>query len=102
MDFDKDLASEVEDLAPLLKVCGHPLRLKILCAIEKNQEPCVSELWTCLQQSQPVISQHLSVLKKAGVVSSRVQGNRRIYAVANPFIRSLVRSIHAEGGRSEG
>ena len=93
MDLDNALAAELEELAPLLKVCGHPLRLKILCAIEKNQEPCVSELWTCLEQSQPVISQHLSVLKKAGVVSSRVQGNRRIYTVDNPFIRSLLRSI---------
>ena len=97
MELDKDLAKGMETLAPLLKVCGHPLRLKILCAIEKNQEPCVSELWTCLEQSQPVISQHLSVLKKAGIVSSRVQGNRRIYSVDNPFIRSLLRSIIAGG-----
>jgi len=96
MELDTGLAKGVEALAPLLKVCGHPLRLKILCAIEKNQEPCVSELWTCLEQPQPVISQHLSVLKKAGIVSSRVQGNRRIYAVDNPFIQSLLRSIIAQ------
>jgi DNA-binding transcriptional ArsR family regulator len=77
----------------LLKVCGHPLRLKILCAIETGAEPCVSELWTCLHQTQPVVSQHLAVLKRRGIVSSRVAGNRRVYVIRDPYIRALVRGL---------
>jgi DNA-binding transcriptional ArsR family regulator len=91
-------------IAPLLKVCGHPLRLRILCAIESRSEPCVSELWTCLDQSQPVVSQHLAVLKRYGIVSSRVLGNRRVYTIAEPFVRSLVRGLlsgDARAGRAE-
>ncbi len=84
----------VSEVASLLKACGHPLRLKLLCAIERGEEACVSELWNCLEESQPVVSQHLAVLKKRGIVSSQVQGNRRVYTIVNPFVRDLVNSLH--------
>ena len=85
---------KVNEVASILKACGHPLRLKILCAIEKGEEACVSELWSCLEQSQPVVSQHLAVLKKRGIVTSQVQGNKRVYSIANPFIRGLINDLH--------
>ena len=75
-----------------MKVCGHPLRLRLLAAIE-NKEPCVSDLSSCIDESQPVVSQHLAVLKREGIVSSKVKGNKRIYSVADPFIRSILGSI---------
>ncbi|MEE8441290.1 MAG: ArsR family transcriptional regulator, partial [Spirochaetia bacterium] len=51
-------AEELDTYAQKLKVLGHPMRLKLLCMIAREEEPCVSELWTCLDQPQPVISQH--------------------------------------------
>ena len=66
----------VDVYAERLKVCGHPVRLRVLCLIEK-EDSCVSELWQCLNLSQPVISQHLAVLKRKGVVDSEIKGNRR-------------------------
>jgi DNA-binding transcriptional ArsR family regulator len=85
--------AKIDELAAMMKACGHPLRLKILCAIQLGEETCVSELWNCLDQSQPVVSQHLAVLKKRGIVSSEVQGNKRVYKVSDPFIRSVVSSL---------
>lgn len=81
--------SLIETCAAKLKVCGHPLRLKILCVIEKG-EACVSDLWQCLDQPQPVVSQHLAVLKKRGIVESSVSGNRRIYKIIDPFVKSII------------
>lgn len=83
----------IESYAERLKVCGHPLRLKILCLIEK-EDSCVTDLWQCLQQSQPVISQHLAVLKEKGIVHSEIQGNKRIYSIVDPFVRRIVKSFH--------
>ncbi|MDC7225585.1 MAG: metalloregulator ArsR/SmtB family transcription factor [Spirochaetales bacterium] len=83
---------EIKTLSEKLKVCGHPVRLKILCLIEK-QDSCVTELWQCLDQSQPVISQHLAVLKDKEIVESDVQGNRRIYSISDPFIKNMVQSF---------
>ena len=84
------IMAKIDELAAMMKACGHPLRLKILCAIQLGEETCVSELWNCLDQSQPVVSQHLAVLKRRKIVSSAVQGNRRVYTISDPFIRALV------------
>ena len=77
------------EYAEKLKVCGHPVRLKILCLIER-QDACVTQLWQCLNQSQPVISQHLSILKEKKIVSSDIQGNKRIYSICDPIIKKMV------------
>lgn len=86
----------IEEYSQKLKVCGHPLRLKLLCLIHRKGEPCVTNLWTCLGQSQPVISQHLAVLKESGVVDSTVSGNKRIYSIADDFIRVIVDNMIQE------
>ncbi len=75
-----------------IKVCGHPVRLKILCFI-KTGAPCVKEMWECLDQPQPVISQHLAVLKENGVVSSEIDGNKRIYKIIDPFVDNMLTLI---------
>ncbi|MFW5786245.1 MAG: ArsR/SmtB family transcription factor [bacterium] len=87
---------KIAEYAQKLKVCGHPVRLKLLCLIARQQQPCVSELWVCLNQPQPVVSQHLAVLKDKGIVKSEVQGNRRIYSIVDPFVRNLVDALQAE------
>lgn len=84
--------------AEKLKVCGHPLRLKMLCMIER-QDACVSDLWQCLNQSQPVISQHLAVLKEKGIVESEVLGNKRIYSVVDPFIKGILATMGTEAAK---
>lgn len=84
---------QLESYSEKLKVCGHPMRLKLLCRIAREQEPCVSDLWTCLDQPQPVVSQHLAVLKSKGIVTSEVRGNRRVYRIVDPFIEQIVSSL---------
>ena len=83
----------IENYAERLKVCGHPIRLKILCLIER-QDCCVTDLWRCLNQSQPVVSQHLAVLKEKRIVHSEIRGNKRIYSIIDPFIQDLVRTFN--------
>jgi DNA-binding transcriptional ArsR family regulator len=85
----KRARKSIAQFARTLKVCGHPMRLKLLRAIEAS-EPCVSDLWHCVDESQPVVSQHLAVLKREGIVTSRVEGNRRIYSVTDPLVKELI------------
>lgn len=85
----------ISECAQKLKVCGHPMRLQLLCRIAQEHEPCVSELWSCLEQPQPVISQHLAVLKQKRIVKSEVRGNKRVYSIVDPFIRKIVESLLA-------
>ena len=89
----KRTMAKIDALAAMMKACGRPLRLKILCAIQLGVETCVSELWSCLEQSQPVVSPPPAVLKRIPIVSSEVQGNKRVYKVRDPFIRTLVAAM---------
>jgi len=83
----------LEPFASKFKAVGHPVRLKILCLIARQDVPCVGDLWRCLNQPQPVISQHLAILKKTGIVSSEVHKTRRVYSIVDPFILDLVQTI---------
>lgn len=72
------------------KAIGHPIRLKILCLIAHQEVPCVGDIWRCLEQPQPVVSQHLAILKRYGIVSSEVKKTRRVYSISDPFIKELI------------
>lgn len=57
---------------------GHPLRQDILKALG-TAPASVRELTDQLPVSQPVMSQHLKVLREAGLVSLTPQGKKNIY-----------------------
>jgi len=97
MDMSQQTCSDeqLEPYAQKFKAIGHPIRLKILCLIAHQDVPCVGDIWRCLDQPQPVISQHLSILKRYGIVSSEVKKTKRIYSISDPFIKELVdKMIH--------
>lgn len=83
---------KVIEYAKKLKVIGHPLRMQILILIE-GKSSCVGDLWQCLNTSQPSISQHLAILKDAGIVTSEVKGNKRIYKVIDEFVKDLIQGL---------
>jgi DNA-binding transcriptional ArsR family regulator len=87
---------KLAEFAKKLKAVGHPIRLRLLCLIAKEEDPCVSDLWKCLKQPQPVISQHLAILKEAQIVIAEVHKTKRVYSIADPFIRDLIGKILLE------
>ncbi len=83
----------LESTSTMLKVCGHPLRLKLLILMEREQT-CVSDLWQCVGESQPVVSQHLALLKEKGIVEARAQGNKRVYYICDEDARFMIHSLY--------
>jgi ArsR family transcriptional regulator len=61
----------------VFKALGEPTRLKILRLLSE-QDLCVCDLEEVLQMNQPRISQHLKVLKQAGLVQERREAQKRI------------------------
>jgi DNA-binding transcriptional ArsR family regulator len=86
----------LSDYAQKLKAVGHPIRLRLLCLIAREEDPCVSDLWKCLKQPQPVISQHLAILKQANIVSAEVHKTKRVYSITDVFIREMIMKIIKE------
>lgn len=63
-----------------LKSLSNPIRQSVIDALAR-QPMSVSELTAQIDVSQPVMSQHLKVLKDAGFVSVRPDGTRNIYYI---------------------
>jgi DNA-binding transcriptional ArsR family regulator len=74
--------------APALDALGDPTRRAILELLRDGPRP-VGELAGALPVSRPAVSQHLRVLKAAGLVSDRPAGRRRLYAVDPAGLEAL-------------
>jgi DNA-binding transcriptional ArsR family regulator len=66
--------------AHALKALGEPRRVEILQLLRKGPR-AVGEIAAVIDISQQAVSQHLAVLDQAGLVESRKEGTRSVYAV---------------------
>ena len=73
----------------VFKALADPTRLKILECI-KDGEKCICEVIPYTGKSQPNVSQHLKVLKNAGIVDERKEGTRTILNVSNNNIYAII------------
>ncbi len=81
-------AAETE-LAELGKALGHPARVKILRLLA-NRTSCVcGELVDELPFAQSTVSQHLKVLKRAGLIRGEISGPRTCYCLEPRSLRRL-------------
>ena len=72
-----------EQLATLAKALGHPARVAILRQLTERGECICGEIVSSLPLAQATVSQHLKVLKDAGLVQGEIDGPRVCYCV-NP------------------
>ena len=76
--------------ARLFAVLSDPARLELLDALSRKKG-CVSELQIRTGRNQPNISQHLRVLRDAGLVETRKDGRRTCYSICKPEVNELLR-----------
>jgi len=79
-------------IARRLQLLSHPARLQIVTELRKK-EACVSELQAVLDRPQPYISQQLCVLRQAGIVACRKEGQFVYYRLVDPFVEQLLDDI---------
>ena len=75
--------------AEFFKTLGHPARIRILELLVQG-ERSVGELIPDVGLEASHLSQQLGVLRRAGVVNTRKQGNAVIYSLASPEIADLM------------
>jgi len=80
--------------ADVLKSLGHPTRVKIIDLL-RGGERCVCELMAELGLEQSNVSQHLGILKKAGLVACRKDGLRVMYWITDPRVIEVIDLVHA-------
>ncbi len=93
-DIKKEIIkSKLAKQAEMLRAMAHPDRLWILIKLMFDSSCNVSDLQGCLNVAQPKISQHLSKLKSAGIVTAERNGKEMIYRISNPAIHTILQTI---------
>ena len=78
-----------EQLAELAKALGHPARVAILRQLAEEGECICGQIVSALPLAQATVSQHLKVLKDAGLVQGEIDGPRVCYALNPDAFRPL-------------
>jgi ArsR family transcriptional regulator len=87
--------------AERLRALGHPVRLAIIRALAERSCCCCGEVCRNLPLAQSTVSQHLKVLREAGLVSFRRDGVRSSYVLnraAFAAVRAELEEISALAG----
>ncbi len=85
----------------ILKALAHHTRLQIVIELLKGTK-CVMAIQDILPASQANISQHLTVLRNAGIVDFSQAGSQRCYYVCCPeLIEGILKLLQAEQSLSQ-
>lgn len=87
---------DFEDYAQIFKALAHPLRLKIACGLTRKDECNVSVMVEKLQVAQPTVSQHLNILKNAGIIKGYKKGTQICYKISSEEVRKIINSMEIE------
>jgi ArsR family transcriptional regulator len=78
-----------EELAALAKAVGHPARVQILRLLVRRSACVCGDIVEELPLAQSTVSQHLKILKEAGLIRGEVDGPRVCYCVEPRTLRRL-------------
>ena len=87
----------IKKAAMVLRAINHKLRQQVIKTIHENKRLTVTRLYVKLRLEQSVASQHLAILRKAGIVSTERDGKNILYMInpsrieeINEFVKNLV------------
>ena len=78
-----------EEISEILKALAHPARLKMVAGLLKD-ECNVTQIQKVLELPQSTISQHLRILKNAGIIKGRREGTKTCYRVVDRRVRKFM------------
>jgi ArsR family transcriptional regulator len=92
----EDSKEDIENQAALFGILADPTRLKLLRLLSQQREPhslCVNALAFHLGVTQPAVSQHLKVLKSAGLVKGKRHGYRIHYFISQEAMKQAQKQV---------
>ena len=79
-----------EQLAGIAKALAHPARLRIVRLLAAQNECRGHDVFAGLPLAQSTISQHLRVLRTAGVIGSHSAGTSMVYCLDKPVLEEFL------------
>ena len=74
----------------LLKALSAPVRVALVTHLHDRGPMCVHELVDLLDITQPLVSQHLRILRSAAIVRGERRGREVVYALADEHVARIV------------
>ncbi|BBO27370.1 helix-turn-helix transcriptional regulator [Marisediminitalea sp.] len=87
------MLSRAEDAEQFLKQLSNKTRLMVLCSLIEG-ERSVTELLSNVPVTQPVLSQHLALLREANLVATRRAGQTIFYRLADERIKQQMALLY--------
>jgi DNA-binding transcriptional ArsR family regulator len=87
-----DLLS-VKKAALVLRALNHKLRQQIVRLIDEHEKMTVTEIYTKLRLEQSVASQHLAILRRAGIVMTEREGKFIWYTINTKRVEEISKFV---------
>jgi len=81
--------------AMILRALNHKLRQQIVKLIDENRKLTVTEIYVRLRLEQSVASQHLAILRRAGIVKTNRDGKFIYYSVNSGRVSEISRCVES-------
>jgi DNA-binding transcriptional ArsR family regulator len=98
---DKSIQLDYADLRKavlVLRAVNHKLRQRIIDLLEENDTMTVTDIYIKLRLEQSVASQHLAILRRAGVVNTERQGKFIYYSLDRDRLAQISRLVEELAG----
>ena len=83
----------LDEAVAVLRLLSNRERLKVLCVLIHEGERNVGELQQAVGMSQSALSQHLALLRSAGVVSTRREAQSIYYSIQRSDVGRIIRLL---------
>lgn len=77
----------------ILRALNHKLRQQMIHLLDEHKKMTVTEIYIKLRLEQSVASQHLAILRRAGIVATKRDGKFIYYTVNYPRIKEVIRFV---------
>jgi len=91
------LSADEERLTTIMKALGHPARMQIVRYLSENPQCFTGDIVDVLPLAQATVSQHLKVLRDAGLICGTIEGpatsyclNSEVFAWFKAQVNSLI------------
>jgi ArsR family transcriptional regulator, arsenate/arsenite/antimonite-responsive transcriptional repressor len=90
-----DTAEADAELAAYAKAIGHPVRVRILRMLARKEARMCSHIVDDLPLAQSTVSEHLRILRSAGLVQANEEAPRVGYCIVPPALHRLKALLEA-------
>ncbi len=87
-------SEKLQESSEILRALAHPLRMRILEFIDQNETINVNKIYNTLKLEQSITSQHLRILRLAGLVITQRDGKFIHYSIDYDKIDNTVKAIN--------